>query len=64
MSWNGLVAPHDDCIFRTAVWARETFGMATVAAAVAVAAAAIPTAPVRNLRRDGALLTITVPSIP
>ncbi len=48
MSWNGLVAPQDDCNFRIAVWARETFGMATAAAPPAPT----PAAAVRNLRRD------------
>jgi hypothetical protein len=38
------VAGHDVCIFRVAVWARDTCGMATAAAPVMVA-------PARNLRR-------------
>jgi len=55
MSWNGLVAPQDDCILRVTVWALETFGAATSAAAPAVA----PAAPARNLRRDAALPTFS-----
>jgi hypothetical protein len=43
-----LVAPQEDCIFKVTVCARETFGMATAAAA----AAPNPVAPVKNLRRD------------
>ena len=47
MSVKMLLAPQEPCIFMVTVWARETFGIATVAAAPAVTAAA----PVRKRRR-------------
>ena len=63
MSWKIELVPHDDCILRTVVSAREIFGIATVAVAAVPAATALP---FKKRRRDTLLDSVffDIPVVP